>query len=293
MKNVHWFQWMVAASVVMSTAGLSQAQDSHAGHAHHQQGEHQSAPKGPNGGTLQQVGNYRVETVVQPRGVVCILYDAQGKLVPASTATGNVRLSIGENPKTYDFALAPLQNGAIGAGIDLSKVVGHPLHMDVTIEGIDSTPLQFHTMAQLSGVSDALLISLQKTCPVTGKPLGSMGAPPKIQVGGKPLFVCCAGCSAKVRANPQPYLAKYYGTPGKEVRPGVVEATLADAEAIAAQKSCPVMDEPLGGMGAPMKVNVNGKAVYICCAGCAKKLAAEPDKYLGKLAAQGVQPPNF
>ena len=51
------------------------------------------------------------------------------------------------------------------------------------------------------------------------------------------------------------------------------------------------MDEPLGGMGTPLKVDVKGKAVFICCAGCAKKLAAEPDKYLLQLAKAGIKPP--
>ncbi len=120
-----------------------------------------------------------------------------------------------------------------------------------------------------------------------------MGAPPKIMLGDKSLFVCCAGCTTKVKANPDVYLAKYYSAKGKEVRPGVFEATLADAKAIAAQRKCPVMDEELGGMGVPQKVNVNGKAVYICCAGCAKKLHAEPEKYLNMLAKQGVTPPDF
>ena len=110
-------------------------------------------------------------------------------------------------------------------------------------------------------------------------------------IDGKPIFVCCKGCTAKVKANPKPYLAKYYSAQGKEVRPGVFEATLADAAAIAAQKKCPVMDEELGGMGVPVKVNVKGKAVFICCAGCAKKLAADPDKYLAALAKAGVTPP--
>ncbi|HBE68641.1 MAG TPA: hypothetical protein DDW52_10890 [Planctomycetaceae bacterium] len=120
-----------------------------------------------------------------------------------------------------------------------------------------------------------------------------MGKPPKIMVKGKPLFVCCEPCSAKIEAKPDEYLAKYYSAKGKEVRPGVFEATLADADAIAAQKKCPVMDEELGGMGAPQKVNVKGKSVYICCAGCAKKLHAEPDKYLAMLAKQGITPPEF
>ena len=50
------------------------------------------------------------------------------------------------------------------------------------------------------------------------------------------------------------------------------------------QKICPVSDEPLGSMGAPKKVDVNGQAVWICCDGCRDKLLAEPDTYLAKLA---------
>ena len=118
-----------------------------------------------------------------------------------------------------------------------------------------------------------------------------MGAPPKIMVGGKALFVCCAGCSSKVRSSPDQYFTKVYSAKGEQVRPGVFTATLADAAAIGAQKICLVLDEPLGGIGVPMKVDVNGKAVYICCAACSKKLAAFPDEYLAKLTQMGVTPP--
>ncbi len=48
----------------------------------------------------------------------------------------------------------------------------------------------------------------QKTCPVTGKPLGSMGVPPKIAVQGRTVFLCCDGCTAAVEASPAEYLAK-------------------------------------------------------------------------------------
>ena len=48
----------------------------------------------------------------------------------------------------------------------------------------------------------------QKTCPVTGKPLGSMGVPPKIAVRGRDVFLCCDGCTAAVEASPDKYLAK-------------------------------------------------------------------------------------
>ncbi|GAC1337651.1 MAG: hypothetical protein NVSMB14_04790 [Isosphaeraceae bacterium] len=55
----------------------------------------------------------------------------------------------------------------------------------------------------------------------------------------------------------------------------------ADAPAIAAQKTCPVSHEPLGSMGAPLKVSRDGKALFLCCKGCLKQVQANPDKYLG------------
>jgi hypothetical protein len=48
----------------------------------------------------------------------------------------------------------------------------------------------------------------QKTCPVTGKALGSMGVPPKLNVRGQEVFLCCDGCAGAIEANPDKYLAK-------------------------------------------------------------------------------------
>jgi len=56
-----------------------------------------------------------------------------------------------------------------------------------------------------------------------------------------------------------------------------------DQELIDKQKVCPVTDRKLGSMGAPIKVMVKDRAVFICCAGCKKALLADPDKYLKKL----------
>ncbi len=76
-----------------------------------------------------------------------------------------------------------------------------------------------------------------------------------------------------------------------QVREGVFKVTDDDARFIAAQKRCPVMDEPLDAMGGPFKVAAAGKAIYICCPGCAKKIAAEPETYLGILSKRGVIAP--
>ena len=285
---------VIAFATLAMSSGLFAQQHNHADHQHESNGHDHSAMKqGPNGGTVQMVGTQRIETVIRPKGIMFMVLDGEGKTVAAPRASGSLKLRVGDKGKEYPYELKPLKNNAIGVGVDLSKVVGHTLHMDVTLNGIAAQPVSFHTMGQVSDgkLSDAVLISLQATCPVSGKKLGSMGAPPKVMVDGKPLFVCCAGCSDKVKNSPQQYLAKYYQPSSEQVRPGVFKATLSDAGAIAAQKVCPVMDEPLGGMGAPLKVDVKGNAVYICCAGCAKKLHAQPDEFLAKLTKMGVEPP--
>lgn len=56
-----------------------------------------------------------------------------------------------------------------------------------------------------------------------------------------------------------------------------------DAASAEKQHACPVSGEMLGGMGAPMKVDVNGQPIWICCEGCKNKLLANPDKYLAKV----------
>jgi hypothetical protein len=48
----------------------------------------------------------------------------------------------------------------------------------------------------------------QKTCPVTGQALGSMGPPVPVTVKGQTIYVCCQGCVATVQGDPDTYLAK-------------------------------------------------------------------------------------
>ena len=55
---------------------------------------------------------------------------------------------------------------------------------------------------------DRALAERQKTCPVTGMALGSMGMPDRQEVSGRVVFLCCEGCRAKLLADPSKYLAK-------------------------------------------------------------------------------------
>jgi Cu(I)/Ag(I) efflux system membrane fusion protein len=65
------------------------------------------------------------------------------------------------------------------------------------------------------------------------------------------------------------------------------------------QRICPVTMMPLGSMGVPKKVDVDGKQVFICCDGCRQQLLKDPQAFLRKLAASAApaksrdnEPPN-
>jgi hypothetical protein len=45
-------------------------------------------------------------------------------------------------------------------------------------------------------------------CPVTRKPLGSMGPPVRVTVLGQTVQLCCEGCEVKLRADPAKYLSQ-------------------------------------------------------------------------------------
>ena len=68
-----------------------------------------------------------------------------------------------------------------------------------------------------------------------------------------------------------------------EMMKGLKELSPEDYESAMKQHMCPVSGEMLGSMGVPIKVDVNGKSLWICCDGCRDKLLANPDEYLAKL----------
>ena len=94
------------------------------------------------------------------------------------------------------------------------------------------------------------------------------------------------------------------GSPEGETDPGSVEEAFADAmtseieaslaslspadrEQAIKQKICPISEEPLGSMGAPIKVTVAGHEVFVCCEGCETPLKQDPTTHLAKI---GLKP---
>ena len=78
--------------------------------------------------------------------------------------------------------------------------------------------------------------------------------------------------------------------PAEAVDPKV-SATLAklssaDRQLAEAQSFCAVMNhQKLGSMGAPLKLEIKGEPVFLCCAGCKTKALKNPDETLAKVAA--------
>ena len=57
-----------------------------------------------------------------------------------------------------------------------------------------------------------------------------------------------------------------------------------DRKLVEAQEWCVIStDERLGSMGAPIKLDVKGEPVFICCKGCKRKAEADPDATLAKV----------
>ena len=245
---------------------------------------------------------------------------------------------------------------------------------------------------------ESLLIKFQKTCPVTGRVLGSMGKPVKSEVNGLTVYLCCEGCEEPLQGDAAAYLARLAPPPADTVlsvperavidtgtqqivyierEPGLFEGVavklgprsgnfypvldglvvgdkvvasgsfLLDAETrlnpaaasaffgaaghdhsgggasdtqstarpktgalspthlkniaklppedqklALAQRICPVAGEPLGSMGVPIKIELEGQVVFLCCKACVKQARENPGKVLEKLkpAAKSALP---
>jgi hypothetical protein len=97
----------------------------------------------------------------------------------------------------------PSQSTGRGAPAD------QPGSGSATLGAAESQPTgQFaEAFAKLSETERAIARK-QETCPVSGEPLGSMGAPYKVSVKGRDVFLCCEGCEDAVLKDPDTYLAK-------------------------------------------------------------------------------------
>jgi membrane fusion protein, copper/silver efflux system len=105
---------------------------------------------------------------------------------------------------------------------------------------------------------------------------------------------------AESRLNPS-LAAAYFGsggtgrnaartTPPKTETPSKSSSlSAADRKLAAAQKICPVTSAPLDSMGGPVRIEVNGRTVFLCCEGCEEAVRKDPKKYLAKIPPSAGQ----
>ena len=94
----------------------------------------------------------------------------------------------------------------------------------------------------------------------------------------------CAGSSG-----PAPVVAastaKADAAPSDEVAQERAKLSTEDRKSVEAQEWCVVQtDERLGSMGAPIKLDIKGQPVFVCCKSCKRRAEADPDATLAKVA---------
>lgn len=98
---------------------------------------------------------------------------------------------------------------------------------------------------------------------------------------------------AETRLNPS-LAVGYFGAAGNRVatsspasprrRAKKNKLSAADMKLVEQQKICPVTGADLNSMGGPVPVDLTGRRVFICCAGCETALRKDPEKHFKKLA---------
>ncbi len=96
----------------------------------------------------------------------------------------------------------------------------------------------------------------------------------------------CGGSQVATPAKPQPVAPSQGATkPGDEVAAERAKLSPEDRAVVDAQEWCVVStDERLGAMGPPVKLDIKGRPVFVCCKSCKRKAEADPDKTLATVA---------
>jgi YHS domain-containing protein len=105
-------------------------------------------------------------------------------------------------------------------------------------------------------------------CPVTGRPLGSMGDPVVKRYEGREIRFCCAACVPKFEANLEASMRK------------LDEAIIESQLPLYPLQTCIVAGGKLGSMGDPDNYVYRNRLVRFCCSSCRGTFDKDPAKYL-------------
>ena len=136
-------------------------------------------------------------------------------------------------------------------------------------------------LESMAGIYDAVEVRLGRRCDDYYPVLGGLDPGQRVASAGAVLL------DAETRLNPS-LAASYFGAGSRGIVSPPLPATptsptVDDGILVKRQKICPVTGEPLDSMGGPVRVDLDGRAVFVCCKSCEKPLRKKPAEYLAKL----------
>ncbi len=149
---------------------------------------------------------------------------------------------------------------------------------------IDTGERRVVYLETMSGMFDAVEVVLGRRYGDHYPVRSGLGAGQRVVTAGAVLL------DAETRLNPS-VAASYFGAGARRATPAPAEPVHAgpsplspeDRRLIERQKVCPVTGESLNAMGGPVRVIVDGRTVFVCCAACEKPIRKNPQQYLSKL----------
>lgn len=100
-----------------------------------------------------------------------------------------------------------------------------------------------------------------------------------------------SGCGGSAQGTGQPQTAATNDTHSNadaEIVAALAKLSPEDRALAEKQKICPVGDQPLGSMGTPVKLEVEGRTVFICCAACEGAVRENPGEHFRKLDGEDL-----
>ncbi len=125
-------------------------------------------------------------------------------LVTLSLGAYGCNFSATNEPSTSN---PPAQTNADDAHAEHGDHAEHGEHADHGADGMSDMEMMKAELAKLSP-EDAASAEKQHFCLVSGKMLGTMGPPQKVDVNGQQVWICCAHCKDELPAKPDEYLAR-------------------------------------------------------------------------------------
>lgn len=92
------------------------------------------------------------------------------------------------------------------------------------------------------------------------------------------------GAALASSSSPSAAVAHEHGSSKEaEIRAALDKLPADERAAAERQKVCPITGMPLGSMGTPVKMSIEGRTLWLCCAGCQAEAADNPERTLEQL----------